>query len=75
MRALAVAIIIIWSVGCSRIGLKDWTATISAQACAGAKVEASDDGIDWAADAEICAKGAVMGYELPDLCAGVSHAD
>ena len=75
MRELVVAIIIIWSVGCSRLGLKDWTATLTAQACAGVKIEASDDGIDWEANAEICAKGAVMGYELPDLCAGVSLAN
>jgi hypothetical protein len=58
--------------GCAGWDVKDLTASISANVCAGVKLEADDGGIavDWSIDA--CAKGTVLGLELPELCASAS---
>lgn len=68
---LAVGLIIIWS-GCAGWDAKGITATLSAQACAGVKLDLDDGEIDWSADISLCAKGGVMGLDLPDVCLGAS---
>lgn len=67
---LAVGLIIIWGAGCAGWDPKDFTATLSAQACAGVKVDLADGEIDWSGDVSLCAKGGVMGIDLPDVCLG-----
>ena len=63
----AVLLLIYLVTGCASVpSLKDISAAVSVSACAGIKAD-TEDGIDW--DVDICAKGEVLGYELPDLCA------
>jgi len=64
-----VGIIIIWG-GCAGWDAKDLTATLSAQACAGVKLDVANGEVDWSADVEVCAKGGILGLDLPDVCIG-----
>ena len=71
MKVCALALIIIWSVGCAGIGIKDLTAAVSMRGCAEAKVTLEDGEIDWSAGVEVCGKATALGFDLPDVCLGV----
>jgi len=63
-------LIIIWALcsGCAGWDAKGITASLTAQACAGVKVDIAEGETDWSADVSLCAKGDLLGLELPDVC-------
>ena len=70
----AAVLLVLVGHGCG-FSLKDLTATVSANACAGGKVTL-DDGewaVDWTASA--CVKATALGLPLPELCADITSGE
>ena len=72
MRLIAL-VVILTSCGGAGFSLKDITASISANACAGVKLEHGPDGFEVTASASLCGKAEALGVPV-GACLDWEHA-